>query len=182
MTGGMVQAWRVVASKTVLRDRWIDVRADDCRTPGGQTIAPYYVLAYPDWVNVVALTDAGLLVLVEQYRHAAGSAVVELPGGAVDAADASLLAAAQRELLEETGYAAAEWRQVSSLYPNPATQTNRVHTFLANGAHPVRPPALEAGEEGMAVRCLPLDEVLAGLPSGLLGQAMHVAGLLLALR
>ena len=178
----MVRPWQVLRSATVLRDRWIDLRTDDCRTASGQEIAPYYVLTYPDWANVVALTAARELVLVEQYRHAAGRVVLELPGGVVDPADADPLAAAQRELLEETGFAATQWRPVCSLYPNPATQTNQVHTFLATGCRPVKPPSLEAGEEGLAVRCLKLDEVLAGLSSGLLGQAMHVAGLLLALR
>ncbi len=172
----------MVRSATVLRDRWIDLRADDCRTASGQEIAPYYVLSYPDWANVVALTTDRRLVLVEQYRHAAGRVVLELPGGVVDPADAGPLAAAQRELVEETGFGAAGWRPVSSLYPNPATQTNQVHTFLATGCRPVEQPCLEAGEEGMTVRCLELEEVLAGLSTGLLGQAMHVAGLLLALR
>ena len=178
----MVKPWQVLSSQTLLRDRWIDLRADHCRTQGGQEITPYYVLAYPDWVNVVALTDDRRLLLVEQYRHAAGSAMLELPGGAMDATDAGPLVAAQRELLEETGYAARDWRAVSSLYPNPATQTNRVHSFLAAGCHEVAAPSLDAGEEGMAVRRLPLDEVLAGLSAGLLGQAMQVAALLLALR
>ena len=178
----MIRPWQVLSSRTLLRDRWIDLRADDCRTEGGQDITPYYVLAYPDWVNVVGLTDDGRLVLVEQYRHAAGLATLELPGGVMDAADASPLVAAQRELLEETGYAAREWRPLASLYPNPATQTNRVHSFLATGCHPAGVPALDAGEEGMVVRCLPLEEVLAGLSDGLLGHALHVAAVLLAMR
>ena len=178
----MTQPWRVLASKTLLRDRWIDVRADHCVTAGGHEIAPYYVLSYPDWVHVVALTDAEELVLVEQYRHGVGRSVLELPGGVIDAGDASPLAAGQRELLEETGYAARDWRTVSTLYPNPAIQTNRCHAVLATGCHRVGDGAPEPGEEGMAVRCLPLADVLAGLPSGVLGQAMQVAGLLLALR
>ena len=178
----MIQPWRVEASKTVLQDRWINVRADDCLTPGGHQIAPYYVLTYPDWVHVVALTDAQELVLVEQYRHAIGKSVLELPGGVIDPADATPLAAGQRELLEETGHAAHDWRPLGALYPNPAIQTNRCHGFVATGCHKRTSATLEAGEEGMVVRCMPLAEVLAGLSNGLLGNAMHVAALLLALR
>ena len=178
----MTQPWRVQTSKTLLQDRWINVRADDCLTPGGHPIAPYYVLTYPDWVHVVALTAARELVLVEQYRHAIAKSVLELPGGVIDPADATPLAAGQRELLEETGHAARAWQHLGALYPNPAIQTNRCHGFLATGCHPVSRTTLEAGEEGMVVRCMPLAEVLARLGDGLLGNAMHVAALLLALQ
>ncbi len=176
----MIHPWRTLASRTLVHDRWIDLRADDCRTASGHGIAPYYVLTYPDWVHVVALTPDNRVVLVEQYRHAAGIVCLEPPGGVIDATDASPLAAGQRELLEETGFAAQHWEHVASLYANPATQTNRVHTMLATSCHRVSEPKLEPGEEGLTVRTLPVAEVLAGLRGGLLGQAMHVAGVLLA--
>ncbi len=157
------------------------MRADDCLTAGGKQIAPYYVLTYPDFVNVVCLTPDNRLVLVEQYRHGAGVTVLELPGGMMDPGDEDPLVTARRELLEETGYTAAAMQPVCKLYPNPATQTNLSHTVLATGCTLTAQPHLEAGEEGMTVRCLPIAEVMAGLRTGLLGQAMHVAGLLLAL-
>ncbi len=177
----MAQRWRTLSSETVLRDRWIDVRADRCLTGAGVEIAPYYVLHYPDWVHVVALTEDDCVVLVEQYRHGVASNVLEMPGGAVDRDDAGVLAAARRELREETGFGAAAWEEVSSLFANPATQTNRLHTVLATGAVRVADPQLEDGEAGMTVSCLPVAEVLAGLAGGLLGQSMQVSGLLLAL-
>ncbi len=177
----MALPWRTLSSRTLLLDRWINVRADDCRTPGGKDIAPYYVLTYPEWVHVAALTPDNQLVLVEQYRHGAGTICLELPGGAVDAADADLQAAGARELREETGYAATAWQHVSSLYANPATQTNRVHFLLATGCHRVAEPQLEMGEEGLSVQLRPAGAVRAGLRGGLIGPAMQVAGLLLAL-
>jgi 8-oxo-dGTP pyrophosphatase MutT (NUDIX family) len=178
----MVKHWQTLSSEPILADRWIDLRADRCLTETGKEIAPYYVLSYPDWVHVVALTDADELVLVEQYRHGAGSAMLELPGGAIDGSDADPAAAAQRELLEETGFGARRWESITTLFPNPATQTNRVHSYLATGCHRIAAPSLEDGEDGMVVRCIPLDEIVAGLQAGVLGQAMHVASLLLALR
>ncbi len=177
----MARPWRTLSSRSVLRDRWIDLRADDCETPGGSLIAPYYVLSYPDWVHVVALTPDNLIVLVEQYRHGAGAVCLELPGGAVDAQDDTPQAGGQRELREETGYAGKHWQTVASLYANPATQTNRIHTVLATGCTRAGNPELEAGEEGLTVRCLPVSEVLCKLHTGLLGQSMQVAGLFLAL-
>jgi NUDIX domain len=101
--------WHVIGSQTLLRDRWIDVRADECITAAGVKISPYYVLTYPNWVHVVAITSAGSLVLVRQYRHAVSEFLLELPGGAVDAEDPSLEQAARRELQEETGFTAQRW-------------------------------------------------------------------------
>jgi len=178
----MQSAWRTVSSETVIRDRWIDLRADRCLTPSGAEIAPYYVLGYPDWVHVVALTPARGLVLVRQYRHAAGRSFLELPGGGVDGCDGGTLAAARRELAEETGYTSERWLEVGSLFPNPATHTNRVHSFLALDAVAGGGQELDAGEEGLRVCVMPLCEVIEGLQAGLLGQAMHVASLLLAAR
>lgn len=177
----MTEAWRVLGSRTVVSDRWIDLRADRCITPAGVEVAPYYVLAYPDWVHVVALTEGGRMVLVRQYRHAVGRSVLEIPGGAVDPADGDPLRAAQRELAEETGYAAPAWRTIGSFFPNPATHTNRVHVALALRARPVAAPSLDAGEEGLMTLTLPIREVLDGLAGGLLGQSMHVAAVSLGL-
>ena len=176
----MEPKWRTLSSTTLLKDRWINVRADQCVTPSGVEISPYYVLGYPDWVHVVALTPARDLVLVRQYRHAAGESFLELPGGGVDASDASLEQAAQRELVEETGFTAARWLKVTTLYPNPATQTNRVHTFLALNAVAEHEPQLDRGEEGLGLCVMPFETVVQGLEAGMLGQAMHVASVLLA--
>ena len=175
----MEQRWRTIRSETRLRDQWLHLRVDHCVTPAGIEISPYYVLSYPDWVHVVGITEAGSLVLVQQYRHAAGQSFLELPGGAVDPGDPSLEHAARRELEEETGFTARRWELVTSLYPNPATHTNRVHFFLASMLHmTVRNGSILARTD---VELLDIAVVLNGLGSGLLGHAMHVSGLLLAL-
>lgn len=176
------KSWTVVASQQLLKDRWIDLRADVCRTPSGAEIAPYYVLSYSDWVHIVAITTDHQLVLVRQYRHGVGRWLTELPGGVADPQDATLAEAAARELLEETGYRVVETPHlVASLDANPATHTNRVHTFLAQGVTLERKPALETGEEGMSVCLMPMDKVVEALQSGEISQSMHVAALFLAL-
>ena len=177
----MTQAWRILSSRTIVKDRWVDLRADRCVTPSGAEISPYYVLGYPDWVHVVALTTDDRMVLVRQYRHAVGEAVLEVPGGVIDPTDRDPQAAARRELAEETGYTARHWRSVGSFYPNPATQTNRVHVVLALEARQDVAPSLDPGEEGLATLTLPVGEVLDGMADGLLGQSMHVAAVYLAL-
>ena len=174
--------WTVVASEQLRKDRWIDLRADACLTPSGEKVAPYYVLSYPDWVNIAAITAEGELVLIRQYRHGVGRWVTELPGGISDPDDSSLAEAAARELLEETGYRVTEPPQlIVSLDANPASHTNRVHTFLARGVTLDRRPTLEAGEEGMSVRLMPMDKVVEALRNGEISQSMHVAALFLTL-
>jgi 16S rRNA processing protein RimM len=79
--------WRVTASRYIHKDRWIALRADDCLTEDGVPVAPYYVLEYPDWVEVVALDADDNVLLVRQYRHAMGGFSIELPAGGVDPAD-----------------------------------------------------------------------------------------------
>ena len=112
----------------VKHDRWIHVRADDCRTAEGTRIAPYYVLEYPDWVNMVALNSHGEVLITELYRHGVRKYGLEIPCGTVEQGETAL-AAAKRELLEETGYTGS-FIKVSQLSPNPATHTNTIHTFL----------------------------------------------------
>ncbi len=178
----MSKAWRTLSSRPILKDRWIDLRADRCVTPGGVEISPYYVLAYPDWVNVVAVTPARELVLVRQYRHAVERSVLELPGGVMDSTDADPEQTARRELMEETGFASERWLPISTLCTNPATHTNRLHSFLALDAVPGGGQVLDRGEEGLSLEIMPLDAVVEGLATGLLDQAMHVATVLLAAR
>ncbi|MBP0491262.1 NUDIX hydrolase [Pararoseomonas indoligenes] len=173
--------WEVLSSRTVVRDRWIELRADAVRDSKGNVLDPFYSLSYPDWVQVVAITPADELVLVRQYRHGARAWVLELPAGAIDPADADECAAAARELREETGYSAAEYRSVGALSPNTATHRNLSRTVLALDATHTHPTAHEAGED-ITVELWPIPRVLAGLRDGLLPQAMHVSALLLALQ
>lgn len=173
--------WKVLESRTLVKDRWIDLRAERCLTSEGRDISPYYVLSYPDWVNVVAITPDDEVLLVRQYRHAAGKHFWELPGGAMEADDLDPAEAARRELEEETGYRAERLEFITTLHPNPASHTNRLHTYLAIDAVPSGVQTLDAGEEGLTVHRMPLAELVDQLRSGLMGQALHTASVLMAL-
>lgn len=172
--------WTVTHSETLVEDRWIRLRADRLRTATGTEIAPWYVLDYPDWCAVVALTEEGKLLLVRQWRHGAQSWSLELPGGVMDREDADAIAAGKREVLEETGYGGGEWRYLYAGHANPAMQTNRLHLVLATGIRPIAAATPEPTEV-ISVEALPVAEVLAGLGQGLIGQAMHVGAIFVGL-
>ena len=90
----------------------------------------FYRLQGPDWVNVVALTRSNELLVVEQFRHGIDQSTLEIPGGGCDPGEVPA-EAARRELREETGFVSGKWVALGSCTPNPATQNNRCHTFLA---------------------------------------------------
>lgn len=179
--GGGPPPWRVRSSRTALADRWIRVTADAVEDARGNVLDPFYVLDYPDWVQVVALTADERLVLVRQYRHGLRGPSLELPAGAMDPGDADPLAVGARELAEETGFAAPDWRVVASLHPNTATHRNRCHTVLATGCEAAGAVAHGPGED-IAVELHPWRAVVERLAEGVLPQAMHVSALLLGLR
>ena len=171
--------WRTLARTTVLEDRWMRLYAEACRLGNGVVLDPYYVIEERDWVHVFARGDDGRLLTVTQYRHPAGLFCVELPGGVVDAGEEPL-AAAQRELREETGHAATRWEKVGQLWANPARQTNRVHLFLAEGLDDGGAQALDEAEE-IVHQFETEAEVKAKIASGAFGQSLHVASFYMAL-
>lgn len=104
------------------------------------------VLEARDWVNVVALTPRERIVAVSQFRFGIRKLSLEIPAGLVDPGETPL-AAAVRELDEETGYTAREWKSLGWSFANPAFLNNRVHNFLALDARRTRLPHPEAGED-----------------------------------
>ena len=183
--------WKVLGSKQLFKNPWLSVRQDDCLLPNAQRIEDYFVLEYPDWCHVLALTPDKNVVLVKQYRHALGEDSLELSGGVVDepvdeagdeteGGQRAALSAVKRELLEETGYAGGTFTHLASLSPNPATHNNLIHSFIAQGVTPYAEQALDATED-IEVVLKPLSKVVALAAQGKIMQTMQVSTLFLAL-
>lgn len=167
--------WKVLSSEYLVRAPWAVLRKDVCEMPNGHIVPEYYVLEYPNWVNMVAVTDAGEFILVRQYRHGISDFVLEIPGGVIDPGE-DAITAARREMLEETGYAFDSVTELVNLYPNPATSDNQTTTFLMMGGRKVQEQDLD-GQEEIDVILASAEEVKQWVLANKFGQALHTAAL-----
>ncbi len=133
------------------------------------------VLESTDWVNIVAVTPSGELVIVYQYRSGVDNITGEIPGGMVDAGEESL-AAAKRELQEETGYTTQEWRYLGAVEPNPAIHNNLCHHWLASNVVKTADISLDDGED-IQVECLTMEEIRAEMASGRFSHSLALSAL-----
>ena len=173
------EPWRLLHSIYAFSDRWLTLRHDTVRLPSGSTLAPYHVIEAADWVNVIAISDAGCIILVEQYRHAVAHTMLEIPAGHIEPSETPETAA-RRELREETGYGGGTWHALGVLHPAASRFTNQVHSFLALGVARLAPPEPEESET-LHLHEIPWPEFAAGLRSGRLRlpEANQMSSLLL---
>lgn len=168
--------WKVLKSENILKlGPWLSVRQECVKLPSGVEIPTWYVLEFPDWINVIALTKDGQMVMVDQYRHALGETHYELVAGVIDPGETPLHAA-QRELSEETGYEGGEWSLYMTLSPNPTNHNNLSYTFLARGVEKRRDQHQEPTED-IGIDLFAEDEVRQLLEQGEIVQALHAAPL-----
>ncbi|WP_257658640.1 NUDIX hydrolase [Parapedobacter lycopersici] len=167
--------WKTLSSEYLVRAPWAVLRKDRCQMPNGHIVPEYYVLEYPNWVNMVALTADNQFILIKQYRHGVQQEVLEIPGGVIDPGEDAPNAAV-REMLEETGYRFAHIEPLSDLFPNPATSTNKTTSYLLTGGVKVQEQALDDQEEIDVVLASP-EEVKQLLQENRFGQALHTAAL-----
>jgi len=159
-----IEPWKVTATTYPYRDEWLSLRSDNLLLPNGKILAPYHTIESPDWVNVIAISDQGNIILVEQYRHGAKQILLELPAGNVDPKEKPE-SAMRRELLEETGYVSDDWRYLGALFPAAARLTNQVHSYLALGARKLAEPAVDESEI-LRLREMPWEAFAEGLRTG----------------
>jgi len=172
----MIEPWPLVDSEVLADHRIFRVRRDRKISPRtGQTL-PFHVLECPDWVNVLALTADGQLVLVEQFRHGTNSTELEIPGGVTDPGDLSPVDTAVRELREETGFSGRDARIIGRVSPNAAILNNTCHTVLIEDCVRLEDPQLDPGED-LLTRVIPLDTVARLVRDGRIRHSLVIAAL-----
>ncbi len=170
-----IEKWETIDSQYVIRRPWLTARCDTVRLPNGTIHPEYYVLEYPTWINVIAITADGDFVMVEQYRHGLGDVFTELVAGVAEEGEAPM-DTARRELLEETGYGNGTWQQFMVLSQNPSSTNNLTYTFLATDVEKIDTQHLDATED-IAVRLLTPTEVKQLLLDDRIKQSLMAAPL-----
>jgi len=161
--------WPVISSAELLHGRLITVRTDKVRMPDNN-VAERELVIHPGAVAVLAVDEASRVLLIRQYRHPVGRLLWEIPAGLRDVAGEPPGQTARRELLEETGYRARDWRVLADYFSSPGFSTERLRIFLARDLEFV--PAAERDfvpedEETQLISAwLPLDEAVRKVLAG----------------
>lgn len=167
--------WEIKGQEYLLKTRWLTVRKDRVKMPSGTEIDDYYVLEYPDWINVIAITKEGKFVIERQYRHGTQSIDYEICAGTLEKGE-DPLEAAKRELLEETGYTGGEWELYCISAPNSSAMTNTNYSFLARGVEYSGERHLEQTED-IEIHLFSYDELKTIVREGGIKQGQMLAPL-----
>jgi ADP-ribose pyrophosphatase len=178
------EQWPVVGDSRRVRGAFVTLRTDRVGMPDGE-LAERDVVEHPGAVAIVALDDTGRVLLIRQYRHPTGHLLWEIPAGIRDVAGEHPRATAERELLEEAGYRASDWRVLADFFSAPGITSERLQVFLARGLTWV--PESERGgyiprheEAHLLVRWVPLRQAVGLFLGGDLHNGVTAVGILSA--
>jgi ADP-ribose pyrophosphatase len=171
--------FETVGSETVYCGKIFALRSDQVRMPGG-VIAQREVVEHYGAVAVAAVDEQARVALIYQYRHAVGHRLWELPAGLLDAPGEDPAATAARELLEETGVVAEDWRVLLDVVATPGFCDEAVRVYLAGGLRDVGRPPADHEEADLTVHWVPLGEAVDMVLTGQIVNATASAGVLAA--
>jgi ADP-ribose pyrophosphatase len=179
----VAERWPVTATAELARGQLLRVRRDTVRMPDG-TEADRELIEHPGAVAILALDENDRVLLIRQYRHPVGALLWEIPAGLRDVTGEPVHLTAERELLEETGYRAADWRVLADFFSSPGCSTERLRVFLARDLTEVpageRSYVREHEEAYLTVAWVPLEEAVRRFLAGDLHNGVAGVGILSA--
>ena len=175
MDSNIQRPWEILRSESGPNLILFQTRYDWVRNPRNARSMKAVVLECADWVNIVAITPEKKVLAVQQFRFGVGKTTVEIPAGIMNPGETPEQAAI-RELKEETGYTAANWKYLGWVETNPAFLNNLCHHWLALDAVQTSSPELDEGEE-ISVTALSLEEVRREIDEGRMRNALTLLAL-----
>lgn len=175
-----IQKWTKIGSRFIINHQWCRVRQDEIKLPNGKIIDDYFVNVRPDIALVLPITPQQEIVFVRQYRHGVEEILLELPAGTFNSQSEDSLMAAKRELREETGYRAAKFTKITTLYDNPVKDSNKIHLFIAENAIYFGQQRLDE-TEAIEVVLIPITQVKEKILQGEICVCGSVTAILLGL-
>lgn len=173
------EAWIVASSRRVFAGGPIDeIAVERVTLPDGREIPDYYTVRLGDFALVFARTADERVIVLRQYKHGPRRVCLTFPGGGIQQGE-DPLAAAQRELLEETGYESTSWRSLGSFVTNANQGCNAAHLFVAERCRRVSAPT-EPDVEDTELLLMAVADLLSPLRLHEIGLASHAALLAIA--
>jgi ADP-ribose pyrophosphatase len=175
----MDEKWQTVGRRTIIEHPFLTVHLDEVILPDGRCIPDWPMVSIKDYVNVMVVNEAGEVMIIEGYKHGIGRSSWQVVGGYLEPGEAAL-AAAQRELLEETGYQSDDWTFLGSFIVDANRRAGQGTFFLARDARQIAAPDHD-DLEAFAVRWVSADEVKAALGDGRVQGISYATALSLGL-
>lgn len=173
----MIEKWKEIERTVDSIQRIFVVNQVKRQSPITEDIHDFVVLEASDAVNIIPVTNDGMVVMVRQYRHGVGQVMLEFPAGLISTdehAGESAEEAANRELLEETGYTAEFMVQTGKISPMPAFYSGRTYMFVAFGCQLTAEQSLDPAEN-IAVELVPINDIDVLIEQGFLNHAQDIA-------
>ena len=183
--------WEELSTEHIVKDEWIDFRRSAFRFPDGRIFEPYYTYSRRNYVIIVPSDEEGNYLLVRQFRQGIRKVTIEFPAGGIERKDGKeyggeddlntedALAAAKRELLEETGYTSDEFTHLLTIPANATIADNYAHLYMAKNCRKVAGQSLDE-MEFLNVEKYTAEEIEDMIAKGEFLQAMHITAWLLA--
>lgn len=132
--------WQVLSTRLIYAAKpWVELSVQSVRLPDGRIVDDYHQIRLPEYCVVFAETAESQVIVARQYRHGVGAECVTLPAGIIEDVE-NPLDAMKRELLEETGYAADDWRSLGGYVPHSNYGCGKAHLFAARNARKIKEP------------------------------------------